>query len=240
MLHWLWKTVQGHERKSWRSARSAWTTTIHAKVSCGGQPQPGRNQTRRVSRRPIRSRRSRRPAFDGCFSSHGRSGFRSMCTRGRRRRIPTISSWRRTHPDRAHRPRDGLPVHGTGPEARHPERPAESSVRRGRDRVASSDGSGGGHPHHHRKCKARVSHRLMPATSAAVKIAACHFRDFQLYFLCFGRWAPRNRSLEPCQDGNVAALRGSFYVTWIHLAPKFFCAFLQRRSPVLQLAGILA
>ena len=56
----------------------------------------------------------------------------------------------------------------------------------------------------------------------AVKITACHFCGFQLYFLCFGRWAPRNRSLEPCQDGNVAALRGSFYVTWIHLAPKFF------------------
>ena len=63
---------------------------------------------------------------------------------------------------------------------------------------------------------------LTLSAPAAVKITACHFRDFQLYFLCFGRWAPRNRSLEPCQDGNVAALRGSFYVTWIHLAPKFF------------------
>ena len=35
---------------------------------------------------------------------------------------------------------------------------------------------------------------------------------------CFGVvWAPRNGSLEPCQDGNVAALRGSSHVTWIHL-----------------------
>ena len=63
---------------------------------------------------------------------------------------------------------------------------------------------------------------LTLSAPAAVKITACHFCGFQLYFLCFGRWAPRNRSLEPCQDGNVAALRGSFYVTWIHLAPKFF------------------
>lgn len=63
---------------------------------------------------------------------------------------------------------------------------------------------------------------LALSVSAIAKITACHFCGFQLYFLCFGRWAPRNRSLEPCQDGNVAALRGSFYVTWIHLAPKFF------------------
>ena len=71
---------------------------------------------------------------------------------------------------------------------------------------------------------------LTLSAPAAVKITACHFCGFQLYFLCFGRWAPRNRSLEPCQDGNVAALRGSFYVTWIHLAPKFFYYKSKKRS----------
>ena len=76
---------------------------------------------------------------------------------------------------------------------------------------------------------------LAQLLSAAVKIPACHFCGFQLYFLCFGRWAPRNRSLEPCQDGNVAALRGSFYVTWIHLAPKFFYyLFLFKKELVLR------
>ena len=87
-----WKMI----RKSWRSARSAWTTTIHAKAFCGGPPRPARNRIRRASRLPIRSRRSRRPASDGCSSLRGRSGFRSMCTRGKRRRIPMISSWRST------------------------------------------------------------------------------------------------------------------------------------------------
>ena len=65
----------------------------------------------------------------------------------------------------------------------------------------------------------------------SVEIMTCHFACFRLYFLCFGHWAPRNRSLEPCQDGNVAALRGSFYVTWIHLVPKFFIIKFNARGP---------